>query len=209
MLAPRKKLWTTPKEALLEGLEVLNIGKEDIVYDIGCGDGVFLLLCLDYLQKHYFDGAKEEDISQIHTRIIGVDIEQERIQLITEKIEDLSKNNSYHPEIFSHIEVIQANALDLQYSNGTCFYLYLIARGLEKIIQILIQNIKHPFRVVTFMYKIPNLKYQHVFKVHSEKHEYSQWPLYYYEINPLEVQFEGAETAVIRDDLTQTEVVEP
>ena len=40
MLAPRKKLWSTPDEVIDKVIELLNITKSDIVYDIGCGEDI-------------------------------------------------------------------------------------------------------------------------------------------------------------------------
>lgn len=185
MLAPRKKLWSTPKEALIKAIEVLNIQPNDIVYDIGCGDGNFLFHCLDSLYNNFIiqRHLTQADLSPL--QIIGVDIEEERIQSIHEKIQELRRSELYEGEtgqvMLECVKAIQGNALEFDYSQGTCFYLYLISRGLRQIIEILVNNIHHPFRVVTFMYPIPNYRFLAKVEVHSEKHEGSQWPLYYYE----------------------------
>ncbi len=183
MLAPRKKLWTTPKEGLLKGVDLLRIGPNDIVYDIGCGDGNFLFHCLDYLHEEFVRSRNLLE-HEITLQIKGIDIEEERIHKIKEKIKELREQHTYGEGgdfLFDRLTVIQQNALDLTYSDGTCFYLYLIPRGLKQVIDILVKNIHHPFRVVTFIYPIPNYSYQATEKVHSEKHEGSQWPLFYYE----------------------------
>jgi hypothetical protein len=38
MLAPRKKLWSTPIEAIEKAIELLNLTPKDVVMDIGAGD---------------------------------------------------------------------------------------------------------------------------------------------------------------------------
>ena len=59
MLAPRKTLWSTPQEAMEQAIAFfdvrfaflrvdhrfcfLQLTEEDVVYDIGCGDGRFLV----------------------------------------------------------------------------------------------------------------------------------------------------------------------
>ncbi|KAL7452159.1 hypothetical protein ACHAWC_003883 [Mediolabrus comicus] len=44
MLAPRKKLWSTPSSAIDMALEFAQpLGVDDVVYDIGCGDGRVLI----------------------------------------------------------------------------------------------------------------------------------------------------------------------
>jgi tRNA G46 methylase TrmB len=47
MLAPRKSLWSTPIEVIDKAIEQLSITSTDIVYDIGAGDGRFLIRCVE------------------------------------------------------------------------------------------------------------------------------------------------------------------
>lgn len=42
MLAPRKKLWSSPAEIIEKAIEILDLKESDICYDIGAGDGRFL-----------------------------------------------------------------------------------------------------------------------------------------------------------------------
>jgi SAM-dependent methyltransferase len=178
MLAPRKKLWTSPKEALQLAIEVLEIKENDVVYDVGCGDGSFLFLCKDFLLEKYELPIVNSPLLSV--RVIGVDIEEERVATIRGKLSENVETSLNFPDF---ITVIHSNALELTYSDGTCFYLYLVSRGLRQIVDILLKNITHPFRVITFMYPIPNQAFIRSYKVHSEKHDGSQWPLFYYEFN--------------------------
>jgi hypothetical protein len=43
MLAPRNKLWSTPREVVDEAIKLLEIGPDDIIYDIGCGRIVYII----------------------------------------------------------------------------------------------------------------------------------------------------------------------
>jgi cyclopropane fatty-acyl-phospholipid synthase-like methyltransferase len=43
MLAPRQKLWSTPEPAIDIALDYANLTVNDIVYDVGCGDGRVLI----------------------------------------------------------------------------------------------------------------------------------------------------------------------
>jgi len=45
MLAPRKKLWSSPDVAVEAAITLLAPKPEDVVYDVGCGDGRFLVAC--------------------------------------------------------------------------------------------------------------------------------------------------------------------
>lgn len=62
MLAPRKKLWSTPKEAVDAAIRLLDVAPADIVYDIGCGDGRFVITCA----------------SRCGCRCVGIEIDEER-----------------------------------------------------------------------------------------------------------------------------------
>jgi len=43
MLAPRRKLWSTPEPAIDIALDFANLTVDDAVYDVGCGDGRVLI----------------------------------------------------------------------------------------------------------------------------------------------------------------------
>ena len=43
MLAPRKKLWSSPSSAIDIALQFAKLDANDIVYDVGCGDGRVLI----------------------------------------------------------------------------------------------------------------------------------------------------------------------
>ena len=76
MLAPRNKLWSTPLEVIDEAIACLNVTPDDLVYDIGCGDGRFLVQCCKAT------GAKT----------VGIDINEDRVKETQNLIEkhDLS-----------------------------------------------------------------------------------------------------------------------
>ena len=42
MLAPRKTLWSTPGVGVEAACQLLRLGDQDKVVDVGCGDGRFL-----------------------------------------------------------------------------------------------------------------------------------------------------------------------
>lgn len=161
MLAPRLKLWSTPQEVILTALEMLNLKKDDILYDIGAGDGRFLIHAI-----------KETDVS----KCIGIEIHEERVveakKLIEEALGALS----------CKCEIIQANALEEDISNATALFLYLIPRGLRLILPKL-KAIHHHFRVVTYMSPLPDSTPSKIVKVTSALHPEAQWPIYLYDFN--------------------------
>ena len=113
MLAPRKTLWSTPAEAIERAIELLNISADDVVFDVGCGDGRFLIRC------HELTSA----------RCIGVEIDSERANDAVANISAIGYDES--------CMIVNKNALEYDYSDGTVFFLYLIPRGLKLMLPIL------------------------------------------------------------------------
>lgn len=160
MLAPRKKLWTTPREVIQHAIQLLKPNGDDIVYDIGCGDGPFLIECAQ---------------STAARSIIGIEIDEERARVCESNLRTAQIDHD-------RCIVITQNALEVDFSQGTCFFMYLIPRGL-KIILPIIQAIPHPIRVVTYMSPLPEIPYARKDKISPLGHPDAQWPVYYYEIN--------------------------
>eukprot|EP01031_Cornospumella_fuschlensis_P030205 gene30205-36490_t len=125
MLAPRKKLWTTPREVIQHAVQLLQPTENDIVYDIGCGDGPFLIECA---------------LNTNARSIVGIEIDEERACVCESNLQSAHIDSN-------RCKVITQNALEVDFSQGTCFFLYLIPRGLKIILPIL-QAIPHPIRVV-------------------------------------------------------------
>ena len=78
--------------------------------------------------------------------------------------------------------MILGNALEYDISDATCVFLYLIPRGLKLLLPILLSS-KLKLKVVTYMSPFVNIVPKKVTNVSTDRHEGSQWPLYYYEFN--------------------------
>lgn len=61
MLAPRKKLWSTPPEVIEAAINLLQLTSRDILYDIGAGDCRFLLRCLESTEAHCIGVEIDDD----------------------------------------------------------------------------------------------------------------------------------------------------
>ena len=167
-LAPRKKLWSTPVEVQDAALGLLQVTEQDVVVDIGAGDGRFLMHAATKTSAR---------------RVFGVEIDEERGSAAQAAIAELCLAEG-------RVQLIIGNALEQDYSEGTAFFLYLVPRGL-RIVLPLLKALGRPLRVVTYMAPFPESERPlRVVKVSTEQHPEAQWPLYYYEIGP------GAEGAV-------------
>lgn len=158
MLAPRKKLWSTPTEVIDEAIQLLQPTSTDLVYDIGAGDGGFIIRCAQVT----------------NATCEGVEIDESRAQEAITEIEARKLDPT-------RCRMVCGNALDIDYSKGTAFFLYLVPRGLRLIYPAL-QVIPHKIRVVTYMSPLQSLEPDRVVRVATAAHPEAQWPLYYYEL---------------------------
>lgn len=157
MLAPRKTLWSTPPEVVDAAIQALNPNEDDLTYDIGAGDGRFLYRLCELTKAS----------------CVGVEIDEGRCERLMQGIAER------HLE--SRCKVHRGNALDLTYADATCFFLYLIPRGLKSVYRHILSHIPHPIRVVTYMAPLPidMIKASKVIKVKTLTPE-GMFPIYIY-----------------------------
>jgi len=119
MLAPRKKLWSTPSSAIDIALEFAKLDSTDVVYDVGCGDGrVLIHMASLSCCKHF----------------VGIEISQERADEAIINVQKAQELKEIPSDVT--ITIICANALDttiIDYSKATVIFLYLVPRGLRLI----------------------------------------------------------------------------
>ena len=151
MLAPRNKLWSTPMEVIERAIELLQLDKVEgkggeegeggddvsisrhVVWDIGAGDGRFLIRCAETTTA----------------RCIGVEIDEERGQQARTAIQEKGFDDE-------KCRLIIGNALEQDYSEGTAFFLYLVPRGL-RIVLPLLRQIPRKLKVVCYMSGFPEV----------------------------------------------------
>lgn len=106
MLAPRKKLHSTPLRVFSSALELLQITPKDVFYDIGCGDGRLVV-----------EAAKRYGI-----RAIGIEIDADRAAQAKDAVQTAGVEHL--------VTIHHGNAMDFGYADATIMFLFLIERGL-------------------------------------------------------------------------------
>lgn len=182
MLAPRKKLWSTPGEVVAKAVSALMLGRSgddsiSTVFDVGAGDCRFVIACADAYPT---------------AKVIGIEIDDERGRTATESL--IAKGFQPNDET-SRVRLIIGNALEQDYSTGSHFFLYLVPRGLRIVLPILLavatQN-KRTIRVITYMSPLVVTSEQErnqvslldTIKTSTSSHPDAQWPLYVYDVSP-------------------------
>lgn len=132
--SPWSPWWKTYKKTGRATIKLGNITSKDKVYELGSGDGEFLLLV-----------AK-----QAHSECIGIEIDPLRhfIATVRVKLGHLS----------SKITLKKKSFYDEDLSSATVIYVYLIPRVLKKITPQFKKQLKKGTRIVSFKYPILDLK---------------------------------------------------
>ena len=123
----------TPPDVVQEMLKLAQVGKDDVVYDLGCGDGRIVVAA-----------AK-----QFGCRAVGVDIDPLRVAAARQRVRD------NHVEHLVRIE--QANLFDVPLADATVITLYLSTKYNTRLIPQLNQA-KPGTRIVSHLFEIKGIK---------------------------------------------------
>jgi len=121
----------TPMPVVEKMLELAEIKKDDIVYDLGCGDGRIVITA-----------AKQYGIKGI-----GIDIIQDRIQE--------SREGAKKAGVTELVEFRLQDATKVNFSEASVVTLYLLPESNELLRPLLDQQLKPGSRVVSHGYRIP------------------------------------------------------
>lgn len=121
----------TPMAVVEKMLEMANVTKEDVVYDLGCGDGRIVVTAA----KKY--GAKG----------VGIDLDPRRI------IE--SQERAKKEGVTNLVRFLQQDVMKADFSQATVVTLYLLPESNELLRPLLEKQLKPGVRVVSHNYEIP------------------------------------------------------
>jgi ribosomal protein L11 methylase PrmA len=121
----------TPMEVVNKMLEVAGVTSDDIVYDIGCGDGRIVVMAAE----------------KYGARGVGIDIDSQRIEE--------SKKNAATAGVEHLVRFYQGNAMKMNFSEATVVTLYLLPESNELLRPKLEKELNPGVYVVTHNYRIP------------------------------------------------------
>lgn len=115
----------TPEKVVAEMLKMADVGKNDVLYDLGCGDGRIVIAA-----------AKE-----MGCRGVGIDIDPERI--------DESRENAKTAGVEDRVEFLLMDLFEADISEASVVTLYLLSRVNIRLRPILLRDLKPGTRVVS------------------------------------------------------------
>lgn len=128
--SPWSPWWRTNKKIARIQCKLAKVGKSDIVYDLGCGDGTALMIA-----------AKE-----FGAQGVGVEIDLLRYWYARLAFWVSGLNNKVH--------VMRKNFFAVDVSPATVVIMYLIPKTLNRLKPKLLKELKPGTRIVTFVYQI-------------------------------------------------------
>jgi len=141
--APDVMFVPTPKDVVDKMLELANVTKDDLVYDLGCGDGRIIVTAA----KRY--GCKA----------VGYDIDPERVK---ESLENVQKNDVGHL-----VRIEQKDIFTLDLSEANVITLYLLPSLNVKLIPQL-EKLKPGSRIVSHDFRMRGIQPEKVVKLTSD-----------------------------------------
>lgn len=189
MLAPRKKLWSTPVSAINAAARLTSLTADDILYDVGCGDGRVLVHLASTTPCR---------------RFVGVEIDEERADEARANVARAREVGTIGDGVSVYIRC--ENALEVDYAEATAVFLYLVPRGLRLIRPLLTkchgttgseggfeggdgthrqqsQKSSSVIKVVTYMAKFENEKYIAKEICEVDHQQGARWPIYLYHLS--------------------------
>ncbi len=128
--SPWSPWWRTSRRIARIQCTLAKVSKNDVVYDLGCGDGTALITA-----------AKE-----FGARGLGVEIDPLRYWYAKLAVRLAGASDD--------ISIVRKNFFDVNVSDATVVIMYLIPKTLNRLKPKLLQGLKPGTRIVTFVYKI-------------------------------------------------------
>jgi len=134
----------TPNDVVAKMLELAEVQKDDLLYDLGCGDGRIVVTAAKYI------GCKA----------VGYDIDPKRIK---ESLENVANNNIGHL-----VTIEQKDIFTLDLSKANVITLYLLPRLNVKLIPQL-KKLKAGSRIVSHDFRMRGVKPDKIVKLTSSE----------------------------------------
>ncbi|KAL3816669.1 hypothetical protein ACHAXA_003859 [Cyclostephanos tholiformis] len=128
MLAPRNRLWSTPCSVIDMSMKMANLDSDDVVYDVGCGDGRVLIRMAsmsvvipadDDVVIDDYDRCRSPRHGRHHhacKSFVGIEISNDRANEARCNVKRAMESGLIPPHV--DVEIICGNALDCRRRRG-------------------------------------------------------------------------------------------
>jgi SAM-dependent methyltransferase len=123
----------TPREVVAEMLRLAHVSKDDVVYDLGCGDGRIVIAA-----------------AKMGASGVGVDINPDRIRE--------SKENAKEAGAIERVKFIEGDLFEANLKEATVVMLYLLPQVNLKLRPKLLRDLKPGTRIVSHNYDMGDWK---------------------------------------------------
>lgn len=131
--SPWAPWWRTNKKTALAICKLADIKKEDIIYDLGCGDGEVLIA-----------------IAKMGASGVGVEIDPMRFLIAKIRVNFLGFGNK--------IKIKKKNFFKEDLSQASVIIVYLVPKALNQLVPKFRKELKKGTRIVSYRYEIEGLK---------------------------------------------------
>lgn len=133
--SPWSPWWRTNRKTARAAAHLANITPRDIVYELGSGDGTFIIVASD----------------EFHAKkAVGIEIDPLRHWISRLRI--LFRHDTHD------ISFIKKNFYEVSLEDATVVFVYLVPKALERLLPKLKKELKPGVRIVSFRYEINGLK---------------------------------------------------
>lgn len=143
----------TPYEVVEEMLRLADVGKDDVVYDLGCGDGRIVIMAAEKM------GA----------RAVGIDIDPKRIKE--------SRENAISAKVTNRVRFLQQDFFVADIGEATVVTLYLTTDVNRRIRPKLLRELKPGTRIVSNEFSMGEWEPENISKINID---YDNYTVYYW-----------------------------
>ena len=129
----------TNPDCVILALDMLKLGEADVLYDLGCGDGRFLIQGIKQCSR-------------------GVGIEYESLLC------DRAREGVLQAGCADKVAILHENVIDCDFTSATAIFVYLVPAGIAAIRPALEAALERGARIVTYVFSIPGIVPQRVEK---------------------------------------------
>lgn len=141
--SPWAPWWRTSGRIARAMCKLAKVGKKDIVYDLGSGDGTALITAA----------------SEYGGKGVGIEIDPLRAYFSMTRIRLEKEDNN--------IRIIQKNFFDVDISDATVVFVYLVPKALHRLKPKFATELRPGTRIVSFRYPIPYLPLKEKDELHQ------------------------------------------